>query len=546
MHAFLQRFGAVVLGVLSGFDRLFFRGTLRNLSYAEGLQHYLWANDIPYKGFRNHSLAVTERLMDASLQHARELERPILYVNSHQIRLEDEARMIAARDGIHQGPICVFRRVEPCMSFEIHGNRTTKKLEITYRPRQCLNLYHYQIHPVFGFMHARIQTWFPFQVHVCINGHEWLARQMDQAGLRYQRRDNCFSWLQDVARAQELFDQQLRANWPDLLNDLAKCLNPLHSEIFARYPTQYYWSAIQSEWSSDVLFHSRADLTAIYPRLVRHAITTYCAADVLRFLGRKLAPDGEVPSTFSGEVQSDVKDREEGVRIKHWLNHNSLKLYDKGSVLRSECTINDPTDFRVFRPKQTDPDGAKTWLPMRLGVADMHRRAEVSQAANTRYFEALSSVSNPTPLSHLVEPLCRPVPEPAKARTRPVAATVTDQATSAASTPRRPRKVRALNPLATGDATLLEAVGRHEFMINGLRNRDLRRLLYPIDATSPKEERQRSAAVGRKLRLLRAHGILQKVPKTHRYMVSENGRTVITALLAARDANVDLLTSNAA
>ena len=65
----------------------------------------------------------------------------------------------------------------------------------------------------------------------------------------------------------------------------------------------------------------------------------------------------------------------------------------------------------------------------------------------------------------------------------------------------------------------------------------------PRDA---QEKRRRSGVVTRKLRLLRAHGLLHKVPKTHRYLVSDNGRKAITALLAARDANADLLTTLAA
>src|SRR5271166_6677082 len=81
---------------------------------------------------------------------------------------------------------------------------------------------------------------------------------------------------------------------------------------------------------------------------------------------------------------------------------------------------------------------------------------------------------------------------------------------------------------------------------NGLRNRDLRGLLFPTEAASPKEQRRRSAAITRKLRLLRAHGLIQKVPKTHRYVVSTKGQQVITTVLAARDANADLLTTNAA
>src|SRR5262249_57000750 len=97
---------------------------------------------------------------------------------------------------------------------------------------------------------------------------------------------------------------------------------------------------------------SRADLQAFYPRWIRHAVTTYAAVDLLRFLGRKIPADGKVPARFTGEIQTSLLEREEGVRLKHWVRGNSIKLYDKGSVLRIECTLTDPTDFKVYRPKE--------------------------------------------------------------------------------------------------------------------------------------------------------------------------------------------------
>jgi hypothetical protein len=60
------------------------------------------------------------------------------------------------------------------------------------RKRPSPTLYHYMIDPDFGWMYARIQTWFPFSVQIYLNGREWPARQMDKAGLGYVRQDNCF------------------------------------------------------------------------------------------------------------------------------------------------------------------------------------------------------------------------------------------------------------------------------------------------------------------------------------------------------------------
>jgi hypothetical protein len=551
MHAFLTRFAALVTGVLCGFDRLFIRASLRNLVRPFGLQNYLWANRIPFKDFAQHSAAVTARLEASSLRLAQQLGREVRYLNCSDLRKEDVAREIAARDRIKSGLICVLRSVDPCMSFEIHKNRNSRKLEIRYRQRKCIHLYHYQIHPVFGFMHTRIQTWFPFRISVCLNGREWLARQMDQAGLHYCKRKNTFTWLEDVAQAQALFDQQLQANWGDLLGGLAEAVNPSHGDIFAKFPCRYYWSVADSEWASDVMFRSRAALQEIYPQLVRYAVTTFQAIDVLRFLGMPVPASGTVPHRCRHEVVTNLSERVEGIRLKHWLNGNSIKLYDKGSVLRPETTLREPGEFKVYRPAQGDPEGAKDWRPLRLGIADLHRRGEVCQAANERYLEALAAVHDTTPVRQLTEPLCRPTLAPAKnpapgveegrAEARPPATPV-PEAPPAASAPRPClRRVRALNPLAAPDAALLQAVSGHEFFTSGLRNRDLRRLLYGTDVQEPAKNRRRSAAVTRQLRLLRAHGLIEKVSRTHRYLVTEHGRQAITAVLAARNASTQQL-----
>jgi hypothetical protein len=296
-------------------DRLSFRGTLRKLSRAAGPERYLWDNQILKKDFARHSQEVTQRLEEASLRQARDLGHPVEYLSAAGVSPEAEAQRIAGRGGIREGLIRVLHKVDPCYSFEVHGNRASKRPQVTYRPRQCLHPDHYQVYPVFGCMYARIQTWFPFRIDVCLNGHEWLARQMDRAGLAYRRRDNCFTWLEDVAGAQALFDEQLRTAWAGHLDKLPAALNPAHDQIFARFPVRYYWSVPQSELPSDVLFRYRNDLLALYPRLVRHALTTFGAADVLRFLGQKVTAAGRVPARFAGEVESDLKEPEEGVRL---------------------------------------------------------------------------------------------------------------------------------------------------------------------------------------------------------------------------------------
>src|SRR6202521_3689439 len=138
-----------------------------------------------------------------------------------------------------------------------------------------------------------------------------------------------------------------------LRDGIARTWNPIHDEIFEARPTQYYWSTYQSEWAIDISFRTPEQLRRLYPRLLQHAITTFGSADVMRFLGRHMPLNGELPKRFTGEVVSDLRQREEGVRIKHRLNDNSVKLYDKSftelvCLMRAEATVNSVKAFRVI------------------------------------------------------------------------------------------------------------------------------------------------------------------------------------------------------
>lgn len=522
MERFLARHAESVIGTLCGFDRLVFRGTLRMLAHRGGMGAYLWAVRVLLKDFGAHALELSQRLRAASEAWARQSGRPIHYLASSAANKEEIARRIAGADRIEQGLVCILSAVEVCQSYEVVRNRATRQLELQPRQRKCLHLYHYQVHPRLGFMHARIQTWFPFSIQVCLNGREWLARAMDAAALGYVRRDNCFTRLEDAGQAQRLMDRQLQVAWPELLRDIARRLNPAHDEMFRAFPVEYYWSTYQSEWASDIMFRDAATLARLYPSLVHHGLTTFLSPDVMRFLGRNIPPSGRLPPRLQADLVSDLKTRPEGVRLKHRLGGNAIKMYDKqGSVLRVETTINEARDFKSFRTPEGKPEAPKSWQRMRKGIADLHRRAEVSQAANDRYLQALAAVEDTTSVGELAARLCQPVR-------------------------RNGRRVRALNPYAPADAQLLEAISRGEFALNGFRNRDLRRLLFnDADAAKP-EQRRHAAAVSRKLALLRAHRLIRKVQGTHRYHLSARGRTIVTALLSARNASTADLTKLAA
>jgi hypothetical protein len=517
LKSFIARFGEQVTAVLSGFDRLVFRGTLLPLMRQYGMFHFLEHAGVRLLDLKPYVQRTTEQLKAAALADVQELGRPEIYLGSSKTSKEDLARKVLREHAVKEGLICALTTVEPCMSFEYHRSKDRRERGLRLVPSKCLHLYKYFIHPRFGFMNARIQTWFPFNIQICLNGREWLARDLTKKGSTFKRADNGFTWLSDRRLAQRLMDRQLETDWPEALSRIARSMNPLHRKIFEPYPMDYYWSAYQTEWATDLLFRGPAALAKIYPTLVRHAMFHFKSPDVMRFLGRK------EHGNFTGELTTSFKDRPEGVRVKHWVRGNSIKMYDKAaSILRVETTIAKTQDFKVFRPPHKDPEGKLDWKPLRKGVADLHRRAEVSQRSNERYLEALATVEDRTPCSEIFDAVAKPVVQGN----------------------RRSRALRIGDP---SDLAILQVVTRGEFATAGFRNRDLRLFLHPASAKADATEQRRVAAkVGRQLRLLRAHGLIRKVQKTHRYVLTSKGHILTAALWATRDANLKKLVADAA
>ncbi len=198
-------------------------------------------------------------------------------------------------------------------------------------------------------------------------------------------------------------------------------------------PLDYYWSADATEWATDLVFNAGGYLDERFPRLARYGLFIAQSPAVMRFLGRS-STQGRPPD----EVVSDLRSRYEGIRLKHWVNCNSIKIYNK--------------------------DG---------------------------------------------------------------------------------KSFRAINPWNQEDFKTLQYLTRGENQSNGFRNKHLLETLY--DSVKEKTERKRlSAKISRRLRLLRMHGLLQRISRTNRYQLTAKGRKVATAVLAASAANTEQLMKMAA
>jgi hypothetical protein len=291
VRQFIARHADKITGVLSGFDRIICRGHLLPLCHEGGVHGFLARQGVLLKDFGRFVETVTAMIRDAAAGVVDARDRPIRYLESSQTSKEELARALLIEHPIRSGPICLLSTLEPCSSWQVWRSRERKHpQELRRRRTKCLHLYTYFLDPEFGFGHVRVQTWMPYQVQIYVNGREWLGRQLDRVRMSYRRADNCFPHLADPDRAQRIFDHMLDLPWRQLLDDLVRRANPALASIIDAVGASYYWTFHQTEWASDVMFRDAEQLSALYPDLVRHALTNFSSEDIMRFLGKRLTP----------------------------------------------------------------------------------------------------------------------------------------------------------------------------------------------------------------------------------------------------------------
>ena len=190
----------------------------------------------------------------------------------------------------------------------------------------------------FGFMHVRLSTWMPFTIQVYLNGHDWLARQLDAKRIAYEQVDNAFVSIANPRKAQEIADLFQRLPLEGILHVFANRVNLLLKTILSGM--EYYWVIDQAEYATDVMFRNRAALKELYLNLQKHAAVCIQAQDFMSFMGRKLH------GSFRGDITTDAKARVDVTRVKHVVKGNWIKMYNKhGIVLRIETVINRPQEL---------------------------------------------------------------------------------------------------------------------------------------------------------------------------------------------------------
>jgi len=495
----LEQFEDKIKGKLSTFDRMIIKGYIRQLCNTKQFEAFLSIKNILWKDFPAYASNVTKNLSEHIENIAKIQDRPYCYFLSSNFSKEDKALEMLKESPVDSGLIGIIGTVEVCNTMSITKNRETKRLELKWGTRKCKYYYLYFLDKEFGFMHIKIQTWFPFMVQIYINGREYLSKKLDKENIKYTRYDNCFTDIADIQRAQELSDEIKSKRLTESFDTIIHKINNYLPTIEETMGHGYYWCMAECEYATDIMFNSRGDLEGIYPSLVEHAFFSFKCDDVMSFFGRKMH------NAFQGEVVSDYRKRQTGLRIKHKMKANSIKMYDKNSVLRIETTINDPYEFKTIK-KVITKEGfeAKRWIPMGKTIANIYRYAEVSEASNMRYIEALNNIIDKEVPVKNIEKLSSKI-------------VVKD------------RRYTGFNILSKETTDLFEILVNGGFVINGFTNKDVKKKLYCNDKDLY-ESKVRNRTT-RLLAKLRAHGVIKKAPHCFKYYVTANGRKIMSQAL---------------
>lgn len=499
MSTMLTQYADKINGVFSFFDRMIINGFLRPLFFEYRLPSTLYRLGIPYKEYKTFFLNVTDQISEQVKNRVLESKRPMIYLPSSKIKKEDLVKEILKKDPVTDGLICVLKTLETCRSVKVVGT-AEGKLTVKGTNTKCLHYYLYFQDREFGFMFVRIQTWFPFNIQVYINGREMMKHLFEKNGISYHCYDNSFTFLSDLSKAQELADRFDSRKLRSRLDVFARSINPFLDAVQKEFGQGYYWCMSQCEYATDVMFQERCFLEDLYPSLVGHAFYDLKCTDVFTFLGRKPSP------RFQGEAVSDYKERPLGCRVKFRMKSNSIKMYDKHSVLRVETTINDPREFKIYgMVHHKDGSTSMKWKPMGKSIANLYRYAEICRASNQRFLDAMTDIA-------------------------PVKSTLEELEKICSRKKVKGKSVAGLNVWSPQMVRIMESICDGRFLIYGFRSRDVSRKIHP----EVRDEKKRSSKTSRTLKKLRQHGLIRKIPRTRRYQVTARGRKIMGALIETR------------
>jgi hypothetical protein len=482
----VERYDERIAGVISCYDRIVITGTMPGICYAKGMTSFLYANGIRIFDYPQFAAGLRDKVRENAAKLAAAASVSIEHISKSHVRKEDIVAKAIAKRGDHPGLAHVISAMEACGAYQPWHDKKTGKTFVRPDSGKCLHYYFYFIDEELGLIYVRVPTWAPFRLQVYCNGHSWLARRLAAKGIGFTAGDNAFLRIDDWERAQELAD----GFSPVMLHRILDRYAALCCPVLDTFKQSYHWSLMQVEYSTDLVFRSKATLAPLYEQLARDSVLTVKAGTIATFLGRKIAPN------LAQEIGNQFSTRIEGTCIKHRFGKSSIKMYDKfGIILRIETTTNDVSSFKHYRKVEHLKGPSSTgFAPMKKTIYSLGDLAGILFACNRRYLAYLSALDDFSAGVKLLDRVTRPRKLDGKT-------------------------VKGVDFFNPAERTLLGALQNPKFNIAGIRRADI----------SPLLEHLSPSALSRHIRRLCHLGLIKRVAKTYRYYLTRAGRAVIAA-----------------
>jgi hypothetical protein len=461
-------------------DRMYLNVWVPRLAYGAGVQGF-------FVGHRGHHYASTA-LMDPMTKafvadiHGFVAARGLELVSFGKERKDDVAGQFLARFTGAEGVLFVGRAQEKALVWRTRRryNQAGEPYAWLVRSTAFINyFYFYCLDEDFGPFFIKFSTYFPYTAKLCINGNECAKRQAAKAGIGFEALDNGFAAVDDVAGLQAICDSLGPAQIDALLRKWLRILPTPFTDEDEAAGYRYELSILQAEFSLTQMLDAPVSGRIFFEQVIGDNLDIGRPDHVALIFDRRIlnGRKRKTPGRFRTRVITN------GVIPSLHADYKNAKIkqyYKQGRALRTETTINNPHDFGVTKRLTSLPD-----------------LRQLGFTANRRLLGVQT-------ISH--DPI-----RGAKAFTELTAPILTDSATRIAGLRFGDDRVHAL----------LRALLVHRLLPHGFTNRELRTLTAPL--LGKRFEDITAGQMTYDLRRLRAHGLIERIPRSRRYHVTDTG-----------------------
>jgi hypothetical protein len=394
-------------------------------------------------------------------------------------RKDDVAADYRARFSGEEGVLFVGKAQEKASVFRTEQRRnpqTGASYAWLYRSTAMVNQYYfYAIDRDFGPFFLKFCSYFPYNAKLCINGHEYVKRQLDRRGIKYEALDNGVLSCEDPTTLQKICDE-LSAEKIDAL--FRKWLRRLPHPFTAKdraFGIRYDLSILQAEFSLTQVFDRPVMGRVFFEEVIRENLDIGRPDQVQLIFERRIVRKGRHPTPGRFRTRVITEGVYPSLHVDY--KHTRIKQYYKeGRALRTETTINDTGDFHIGRKLHNLPALREVGFKANRRLLDVQRISHDCSVGEDAFYAI-----------------------------------------------QRPRTIaeRRVPALRFGDQRvqgLLHALVLFRLLPNGFSNADLRERLKPLRGVDVSP-----GSMTYDIRRLRLHDLIRRIPKTNRYEVTESG-----------------------